>query len=447
MLCRCPSIEGHAIGVLMMRLVHLCAAVCLVSPVSATNAVAQGIVPEKLTLEDAVRLATERHPAIAAAQNEVEIAQADRVTATRRLNPAFTLSSDSYPLFESPRPSFGNGQELVARVDQEVELTGRRRLRTSAADASIAVAEFRAMDQVRQLALEVRRVYYQVVLAKADLDVATGALGEIDRVIELNRARAGLGEISGAELRRLQVERLRFVDDVFASQLSLRNARAALLTWMNIPDLATSFDVVETLQTSGAAALPGRVEETLNGQALRAQALDARPDVLAARREVARADTETQLQRALRTPNVTVGGGYKRDFGTNAVVLAMTVPLPLFNRNPGGVARAEAERGRAQNQHDATTLGAALDVQQAINTLDVDRQRVQYIEREYLSNARESRDITLASYRLGAATLIDFLDAQRAFRDTTRTYNRALYDLRVSQFQLAAAVGDPTLQP
>lgn len=85
----------------------------------------------------------------------------------------------------------------MARVNQEVELTGRGRLRTSAADASIAVAEFRAMDQVRQLALEVRRVYYQVVLAKADLDVATGALGEIDRVIELNRARAGLGEISG----------------------------------------------------------------------------------------------------------------------------------------------------------------------------------------------------------------------------------------------------------
>lgn len=80
----------------------------------------------------------------------------------------------------------------------------------------------------------------------------------------------------------------------------------------------------------------------------------------------------------------------------------MTVPLPLFNRDPGGVARAEAERGRAQNQHAATTLGAALDVQQAINTLDVDRQRVQYIEREYLSNARESRDITLASVHSSA---------------------------------------------
>lgn len=421
--------------------------VCLFTLVQATDVRAQVTVPERLTLADAVRLATQRHPAVAAARNEVEIAQADRLTATRRLNPAFTLNSESYPLFQSVRPPFGNGQELVARVDQEFEMAGRRRLRTNAADAGIEVAELRASNQLRQLSLEVRRAYFQVVLAKTDLESANGVLGEIDRVIDLNRARAALGEISGAELRRLQVERLRFVEDVFASELTLRNARAALLTWINAPDLAASFDVVETLDVAATPALAGITGAVPNGVALRAQALDARPDVLAARREVSRADTETQLQRALRTPNVTVGGGYKRDFGTNAVVFGVTVPLPLFNRNPGGVSRAEAERRRAENQHVSTALGAALDVQQAINAFDVDRQRVQYIEREYLSNARESLDIVLASYRLGAATLIDFLDAQRAFRDTVRTYNRALYDLRVSQFQLVAAVGEPTLQP
>ena len=52
-----------------------------------------------------------------------------------------------------------------------------------------------------------------------------------------------------------------------------------------------------------------------------------------------------------------------------------------------------------------------------------------------------ARDIVLAAYRLGSADLIDFLDAQRSFRDTLRTYNRALYERRVSAFQLAAATG------
>ena len=87
-----------------------------------------------------------------------------------------------------------------------------------------------------------------------------------------------------------------------------------------------------------------------------------------------------------------------------------------------------------------------LDVQRAVNALDVNRERVQYIEREYLTRARESRDIVLASYKLGAADLIDFLDAQRAFRDTVRTYNRALYEQRISMFELAAATALPPAQ-
>jgi cobalt-zinc-cadmium efflux system outer membrane protein len=144
---------------------------------------------------------------------------------------------------------------------------------------------------------------------------------------------------------------------------------------------------------------------------------------------------------------VTVGGGYRRDFGTNAVVFGVTVPLPLTNRNQGGVARADAERRQAGNRAAATATGVLLDVQQAINAVDVSRARVDYIEREYLTPSRESRDIVLAAYRLGTSDLIDFLDAQRAFRDTARTYNRALYDQRLSLFQLAAATGAPAQPP
>jgi cobalt-zinc-cadmium efflux system outer membrane protein len=406
-------------------------------------------VPEKLTLADAVRIATERHPSVAAARNGVEIAEANRLGVSRRPNPAFTFESVGRAPTSKP-PSLDD-HEYVARIDQEIETAGRRRLRTVASEAAIAVAESRVDDARRLLDLDVRRTYFQVVLAKADLEVANGALGEIDRVIDLNRARATQGEISGAELRRLQVERLRFVDDVFAAELALRNTRAALLTWMNVPDLTATFDVMEPLQpaaavtpvtiaTAGPALQPSAV-------ALRTQALATRPDVIAAAREVARADTETQLQRALRSPNVTVGGGYSHLGGLNTVAFGVTVPLPLFNRNPGGVARADAERRRAENERSFVTLAVSLDVQQAINAVDINRQRVQYIEREYLSNARESRDIVQASYRLGAAGLIDYLDAQRAFRDTARTYNRALYDLRVSQFQLDAAIAAPPSVP
>ena len=84
-----------------------------------------------------------------------------------------------------------------------------------------------------------------------------------------------------------------------------------------------------------------------------------------------------------------------------------------------------------------------LDVQRAVNAVQVNRERVAYIEREHLTTATEARDIVSESYRLGELTLIDYLDAQRTFRDTQRTYNRALYEERLSLFELEAAVGTP----
>lgn len=412
---------------------------------STTAAYARGqdlVVPARMTLEEALRLANERNPNLAAARNTIEIADAQRVDARLHPNPAMTFESAGYPLFESPRPSFGNNQELTFRFDQEIELAGRRGLRTQAAETGVSAAEAAFQDQKRRLDFEVRRGYFGVVLAKADLEVARAALDEIDKVISLNRARYEQGEISGGEVRRIQVERLKFVDDQFAAELALRNACSALLALVHAPNLGAEFDVVETLNvadTTGAAATVAL--QAIDATALRTQALTLRPDLLAAQQQVQRADTETRLQRALRTPNITVGGGYRRDFGTNAVVFGVTVPLPLSNRNQGGVARAEAERRQAANLATAAATGVLLEVQQAVNAVDVSRARVAYIEREYLTPSRESRDIVLAAYRLGTADLIDFLDAQRAFRDTLRTYNRALYEQRLGLFQLAAATG------
>ena len=404
-------------------------------------------VPSRLTLADALRIAAERNPDFLAAHNALEVAQATVLDARLRPNPAVTIDSEGYPVGQSDRPPFLNNQELSLRVDQEIETAGRRRLRTESAEATVAAAERRRQDRLRQLDLEVRRAYFQTVLATADRDVAQTSLSEIDQVITLNRARLQEGEISGADVRRLQVERLRFADDVFAAELALRNARSALLALLNVPDLGQPFDVVEPLERQTPTTQAGSITvntspaEPIPVSALLQQALSNRPDLAAVRQEQQRADTETRLQRAIQSPNVTVGGGYKRDFGTNALVFGVTVPLPLSNRNQGGIARAEAEQRLAANQAAAATTAVRLDVQQAVNALEINRQRVDYIRREYLGNARESRDIVLASYRLGAADLIDFLDAQRAFRDTQRTFNRALYEERLSVFELQAAVG------
>ena len=417
---------------------------------TAAGANAQEL-PPVLSLQDALQLARSRNPTLAAAGNEVEMAEGGRVQASQRLNPAITTTSEGYPLFESgPRPSFWDAQDLTIRADQEIELGGRRKLRTASAATGVDIARGIQADRRRLVELAVQRAYLQVVLAKAEREVARAALDDIDRMLGITRARFAQGEIAGGELRRLQVERLRFVDDQFATDLALRNAKAALLAAMGYGELGRDFDVSGALTelpiVLTAFAMTGAAD-TLDRAAIESQAIANRPDLLAARTEQQRAETETQLQRALRTSNLTVGGGYKRTETSDGVVFGVTVPLPLFNRNPGGIARAEAERRRAGNLATATEIGVRLDVQQAANAIEINQARVRYIEQETLGAAREARDAVMAAYQVGEAGLIDYLDAQRAFRDTLRIYNRALYERRLSDFEVAAAIGRPSVQP
>ncbi len=397
-------------------------------------------VPEELSLKQALVLGVERNPTLAAARDGVSAAIGGALTASLRPNPAVTLETSGRS-FLSRAPAVDQ-HELFVRIDQDLDIAGGRRLRTAVAEQGVSIARADLANVQRDLEFAVRRAYYGVVLAAADRQAAQDALVEIDRVIELNRARLQHGEISGAELRRVQVERLKFQDDVFSSELAARNSRSALLALLNVPDLGQSLRATDALTSIDPAASAAVAAATsLSGGSLPGAMLSQRPDVTAARLGSQQANTATRLQQALRLPSPTIGGGYRHEGGQASAIVGMTLPLPFFNRNQGEIARARAEEERAQHVTQAAERAAALEIQQAVNAVEVSRERVTYIEREHLTSARESRDVILASYRLGAANLIDFLDAQRAYRDTLRTYNQALFEQRLSGAALVAALG------
>ena len=410
--------------------------------VGASSLLAQdSVVPARLSLEDALRIAEARNPQLVFAQQGVVASDADVMGAGKRPNPAFTFSSEGIPLSQQDWAPFLDNQELALSVQQEFETGGRRRLRTEQAQRGADASRASVRDAFRQLRFEVRRAYMHVVLAKADDEVAHTTLEEIDRVLALNRIRYEQGELSGVELRRLQVERFRFADDVFVAELALRNTRSALLALLNLRPLDQAFETVDGLLPTSIAATIAAPPEAMDSPI--DVALASRPDLDAARRERERADAGLRLQSALGTPSVFVGAGLKRDFGMMGWIFTFGVPLPIFNRNQAGVARADAEKQQATAQLAAVETQVSLEVQEALNAVDVTRRRISYVEGDYLKSAREARDIVLASYRSGAATLIDYLDAERALREALRTQNRARFDYRISLFQYEAALGTP----
>jgi cobalt-zinc-cadmium efflux system outer membrane protein len=384
--------------------------------------------PARLTLEEALRLAETRSPILLEARARAAVADAEALAASKRPNPSLDVEFRGYPLFEADLPPVLDNVELTIAVDQEFEPGGRRSLRREAAAIAVQASVAEGADVARRLRLDVQRAYLQVVLAQAEAAAASETLDGVDRVLAINRARYEQGELSGVELRRLQVERHRFADDALVADLTVRNARSRLLALLHVRPLDQPFDAADPpLEAAAAAGAAGEVS--------------GRADIRALRLAERRAEADAKLQHALRIPPFSLGGGYQRDFGANAIVLRATIPLALANRNEAGQARAAADRTLAASRTSIAAAAAELEVQLARNAVESSRTRLAAVASEYVRNAREALDIVLAAYRAGAATLIDYLDAQRALRDAQRAEHRARYDYCLSLFELESAVG------
>ncbi len=391
-----------------------------------------GVVPTRLTLEMATEILLARNPIILRERQNIVAARGDVVSASRLPNPELDLSSESYPLFENSPGPFFNRQEGIVKVGQTIETAGKRRKRTAVAQQDVAVAESSLQDTIRQLKLEFRGRYYGVILAKAQHELATQILSQYDEILKLNEARYKQGEVSGLDFTRLQTERLRFFNDVVEARLQLRNAKTALLELLGADDVGADLDVTESLDYTPFEVVLADLQR---------EAEQARADLLAQRQRLEREGRELTFQKSLGIPNITPSFGYKRDFGLNTVAVGISLPLPLFNRNQGSVARAVAILEQQRHELQRVQLQVRRDIQQAYQGLLAQRERVLALQSTYVPSARRARDIAQASYRLGALDLIGFLDAERSYRETVRAYNQSLFDYRLAIFILQAAVG------
>jgi cobalt-zinc-cadmium efflux system outer membrane protein len=393
---------------------------------------AQHDLPEKLTLPEAVDYARQHSPLLQAAREDVRAAEGSEMTAGLRPNPTFNLNSESYPLYEPAPGPFFNRQELVLTVEQPIEIGGKRRWRQRVASAFRESVGAEADNAYRLVTLRVQQAYASVLLAQADLETAQQLLADYDKLLAVNKIRFEKGETSGSELRRAEVERLRFLDDVLLSETNLRNAKAALLAAIGYPTPQRVFETADSIEVR-------RVEQTL--EQLTEDALRARADMMAQLLRVSQAENGRSLQKANALPTPSPFFGYKRDFGMNTLALGIRLPLPLFNRNQGEVARAEAEMRGEQFRLLMTEQRIRQEVTEAFNNFGTQERRLREIEGFYLQRARESRDIAAESYRLGGVDLLSLLDAQRSYREIVRTYNRVRYGAVIARFELEASVG------
>ena len=198
---------------------------------------------------------------------------------------------------------------------------------------------------------------------------------------------------------------------------------------------------------SPAAEVSGdlqRESTTVALEELRAAALDSRPDLKALRLDQERAAAELRLQMAQAKPDLTVGAEYRRqqvNAQSNSLGFFVSAPLQIFNRNQGEIARARQEQRQGGLRVHALELVVAGEVENAYNRFQTAQGLLQAIRGQLLEGARDVREITDYSYQHGEATLLQLLDAQRAFNDTMQDYNEARAEYARSLYLLDGVCG------
>jgi cobalt-zinc-cadmium efflux system outer membrane protein len=178
---------------------------------------------------------------------------------------------------------------------------------------------------------------------------------------------------------------------------------------------------------------------------MQAKALENRPDLKAAKLGVTAAQSQYALQKAVGKRDVTGQISYTHIGYLNDVSLFGQIPLPIFDRNQGEIQRTGIAISQAQEQEQYASGQVLTDVRDAFEGLHANDQIVTLYRSGYLDQAQQSRDITEYAYRHGAATLLDFLDAERSYRATQLSYRQSLASYLLSLEQLREAVGTRSL--
>jgi outer membrane protein, heavy metal efflux system len=382
-----------------------------------------------LTLEQAVRLASETNPNVRAKEFELKAVGANEITAGLRPNPTANFLAEQFG-----GASSASQTQYTVNIGQPIELGGKRQRRIDSATAQTKVTTHELADLRRQIDFQVKKTFTDILVAKDALGLAEENLSALDELEKIQRIRAEKGDLSGLELLRIQVQRFAFERDAADARQALKAAKIGLRSLVGADKVTDDFDV------TGSLALR---QSSYTQSELYRRALDARPDIRAAEAARNKARADINLAKANAWWDVTPQIEYQRIGPDNTIGFGFGLPLRIFDRNQGEIARTQADALRVDAVRDAVVVRALAEVDTALAAVDTERGKVEVLRDTYLPKARQARDTVEFAYRRGGVSLLDYLDAQRTYRETALQYVQALGNYQTAIYLLEAAVGAP----
>jgi cobalt-zinc-cadmium efflux system outer membrane protein len=421
--------QGSFLGLILMILPALSAG--QQNPAPAAQA--------RVTLDDAIRFSLLHNHALQALRSTIQQSLAEEITANLRPNPTLGLDAQFLPIFQ-PDQFSGDYIDQQAQFDAGVgylfERGKKRQHRLQAARDQTSVVRSQVSDSERLLVFNVGQQFIDVLLAESSLEFAQQDLDSFQKTVDISNERLRVGDMSEGDFLKIKLQLLQFQSDVSAAKLAKLQSLAALRQLMGFESVPDDYDVEGALDYQP-------VHADLGG--LKSLAALNRPDLRAAQQGVVAAESQLALQKANGKVDITGTFNYTHTAGVNTGAFFYSMPLPVFNRNQGEIARAQYAITQAQELASETAQQVSTDVVTAFANLQTNDEIIQLYRGGYVDQAKQSRDISEYAYRKGAASLLDYLDAERTYRANQLAYRQALASYMLALEQMRQAVGTRNL--
>jgi outer membrane protein, heavy metal efflux system len=436
-----------------LRLLAATLALACAGSVRAQPERAPLVLPETVTLEDALKIFRQRGLDLLIADAAVTSAEGDQKIAGAVPNPNFSLwGSYSFTIDGTPGPNgtgilpspWGVTAGLGDSNALEDSLSGKRWLRLKVARAALAAARLGRADAQRTLELGVKSAYIQAVQARDNLDFALQVQTGANQIFQLNQTRYNAGAISEADLAKVETMKLEADQSVDAGAQSLRAAKVQLAFLLGVRGVVPDYKVDQDLPKF---VVPPALDKS-TPDALVASAYEHRPDLKAIGYQRDRAAAALSLAKRNLMPDLSLNVSYSQQAGTTnlaaqppTVSFGLIGTLPLFYFQQGEIKKAEADYRTQQLQRSKVEAQLVSDVEAAHNAFVSSRKLVERMEGRLLDRAKRARDLVSLQYQKGAASLLEYLDAQRTFIANNVEYLQDLANYWTAVYQLEAAIG------
>ncbi len=383
-----------------------------------------------LTLREVLSLALLQNPELKAFAFEVRAREAAVLQSSLLPNPELGAVVENFG--NNTLQGF-DSTTITLQLSQLIELGGKRAARTEATQLARDVAGWDYERERIQVLTETHNAYVEVLSAQGRTALSKQVVDLAEEVAVAVAKRVLAGKVSPVEETKARVATASVRIDLTRAERDLEAARARLAaTWGSTASrFKRALGVLEAV-----LAIP-TLEQLM-------ERLRQNPELARWATEIAERQAVIALEETRAIPDLTASFGVRRfeEPGDDALVAGISVPLPLFNRNQGGILEAQRRLTKAEEERRAAEVRVATALSSAYQTLAGAHAEIMALKTQVLPGAQSAFEAASKGYRLGKFGLLDVLDAQRTLFGAKAQYLRALTDYHQSVAQVEGLIGE-----